>query len=164
MFVLLFILAFLIAGCGESGKELVGMSSTTTTQSGNLEDIVKAYANKNDLQVNLVRAVIEAESAWDSKALSSVGAMGLMQLMPGTAKTLGVQDAFDPEQNIAGGTKYLKMMLDKFDGDVELALAAYNAGPGAVEKYKGIPPYDETINYVDNVMLIYESYEENTAK
>lgn len=103
----------------------------------------------------LIEAVITAESCYNPKALSSVGAQGLMQLMPKTASMLGVKDPFNPEQNMAGGVKYLRMMLDQFGQDKRLALAAYNAGPGAVKKYNNtIPPYKETRNYVSKIMKL----------
>jgi soluble lytic murein transglycosylase-like protein len=103
----------------------------------------------------LVEAVAQVESAYDSTALSKKGAMGLMQLMPETASDLGVRDPWDPEQNVSGGTRYLRQMLDRFDGRIEHALAAYNAGPGAVERFGGIPPYRETLDYVRKVLGVY---------
>jgi len=115
------------------------------------DDLIDHHARANDLNPVLVRAVIETESAFNPRARSHVGAMGLMQLMPGTARDLGVTDPFDPEDNIRGGTKYLRSLLDRFDNNVELALAAYNAGPGAVERYDGVPPYRETRNYVAKI-------------
>ena len=113
--------------------------------------IIDDHARAQGLSPVLVRAVIEAESAFNPRAVSRVGAMGLMQLMPGTAKDLGVADPFDPVDNIRGGTKYLRALLDRFGGDVRLALAAYNAGPGAVERYDNVPPYRETRNYVAKI-------------
>ena len=121
---------------------------------GEFDDLIAEHAKANDLNPVLVRAVIETESAFNPRAISRVGAMGLMQLMPGTARDLGVVDPFDPEDNIRGGTKYLRSLLDRFDGNVEHALAAYNAGPGAVEKYDGVPPYRETRNYVAKINRI----------
>ncbi|MDE2573052.1 MAG: lytic transglycosylase domain-containing protein [bacterium] len=106
----------------------------------------------------LVNAVIANESGFNPAATSKVGAMGLMQLMPGTAASLGVSDAYDPAQNIAGGVRYLRGLLDRFSGDVSLAVAAYNAGPGAVEKYGGVPPYGETQRYVAAVLDSYQRY------
>lgn len=116
-----------------------------------MDAIFEEAAARFDLPSNLIKAVAKAESSFDTNAVSHAGAMGVMQLMPGTAKSLGVTDPFDARQNIMGGAKYLKENLDKF-GDVELALAAYNAGPGAVKKYGGIPPYKETQNYVKKIM------------
>jgi len=117
-----------------------------------VDNIIKKYSKENNIDENLIKAVIKAESGFNTQAKSSVGALGLMQLMPSTAKGLGVTDPFDPEQNIAGGTKYLKGLINRFDGRLDYALAAYNAGSGAVKKYGGIPPYPETQNYVKKVL------------
>ena len=110
-----------------------------------------AYARHYRVPVPLVHAVIAQESAWHSSAVSNKGAVGLMQLMPATARRFGVANAFDPVDNIQGGTRYLKYLLDLYKGDYNLALAAYNAGEGAVEKYGTVPPYPETINYLVQV-------------
>jgi soluble lytic murein transglycosylase-like protein len=116
------------------------------------EPLVREYAARHALRPDLVRAVIQVESGFDPRARSPKGAMGLMQLMPDTARELGVNDPYDPADNIRGGTKYLRQLLDRFDGDEELALAAYNAGPGAVARYgRQIPPYRETREYVKKV-------------
>ena len=123
----------------------------------NIENLIEKYAAKNNLDPDFIKAVVKQESGFNPDAKSKCGAMGLMQLIPQTAKGLGVVDAFDPEQNIKGGVKYLKSMLNRFNNDPKLALAAYNAGPGAVQKYGDIPPYRETQNYVKNIMSSYDA-------
>jgi soluble lytic murein transglycosylase-like protein len=116
------------------------------------QSLIDEHAARHGVSADLVRAVIQAESGFNSRARSPKGAMGLMQLMPDTAAELGVADAYDPAENIRGGVQYLKQLLDTYDGRVELALAAYNAGPGAVKKYGGtVPPYRETRDYVAKV-------------
>ena len=116
------------------------------------QSLIEEQAALNDVSVDLVRAVIQAESAFNPRAVSPKGALGLMQLMPQTAAELGVTDAFDPAENVRGGVRYLKQLLVRYEGRVELALAAYNAGPGAVKKYGGrVPPYRETQNYVARI-------------
>ena len=121
-----------------------------------LGDLIEPAAAKYALDPNLVAAVIWAESSGDPKAVSTKGAQGLMQLMPKTARDMGVSDVLDPSQNVDGGSRYLREMLDRHDGDLSRALAAYNAGPEAVRKYGGIPPFRETQNYVGKVMRAYE--------
>lgn len=122
-----------------------------------LVPVIKEAAQTHRVDPRLVAAVMRRESAWNDRAISRVGACGLMQLMPATAKFLGVRDVFDVRENIFGGTRYLRTLLDTFNGDVDLALAAYNAGPGAVSKYRGIPPYRETKAYVAAVRKTYEA-------
>ena len=117
---------------------------------------IKKYSRMYGVDENLVRAIIRQESCFKPKAKSRVGAMGLMQLMPDTAKYLGIKNAWKPDQNIKGGVKYISRQLTRFNGDKRLALAAYNAGPGAVLKYNGIPPYRETQNYVGSIMEEYQ--------
>jgi len=115
-------------------------------------DLITQHASENALSPDLVRAVIQAESAFNPRARSPKGAMGLMQLMPETAARYGVGNVYDPAQNIGAGTSYLKSLLTRYNGDESLALAAYNAGPGAVEKYGNtVPPYRETRNYVARI-------------
>ena len=136
-------------------------SSNLASKSGSNADIdalIEEYSAKNGLDSAFVTAVIKQESGFQPDVTSHCGAMGLMQLMPSTASSMGVKNAYDPEQNIAGGTKYLKGLLDRFGGNKSLALAAYNAGPNAVAKYNGIPPYKETQNYVKNIMSMYQQY------
>lgn len=117
-----------------------------------LDEIFDRAGARYGVPVPLLKAIGKAESGFNPGAVSRSGAQGVMQLMPATARSLGVTDAFDPEQNIMGGAKYIAQMLDQFGGDTELALAAYNAGPGSVRKYGGIPPFRETQNYVKNVL------------
>jgi len=124
-------------------------SSSTST-----EEMIKNAAQKFGVEFELAKAVATAESNMNQDVISKAGAVGVMQLMPSTAKSLGV-DPYDEEQNIEGGVKYLRQMLDKFNGNVSHAVAAYNAGPGAVKKYGGVPPYTETQNYVGRVLDFY---------
>ena len=130
----------------------------TSVSRGEIDNLISKYADKNGLDEDFVKAVINQESGFNPNATSHCGAMGLMQLMPSTAQGLGVKDAYNPEQNIEGGTKYLKGLMDRFNNDKSLALAAYNAGPNAVKKYGGIPPYAETQNYVKKVLSKYDTY------
>lgn len=134
----------------ESGK----ITRTSATKE-KIKGLVSRVSRKHGVDEKLVNALITQESGFNPNAKSKVGAMGLMQLMPATAKGLGVTDPMDPEQNVEGGVKYLKSMLNKYNGNIILALAAYNAGPGAVDKYDGVPPYKETQNYVKSILSMY---------
>ncbi len=126
------------------------------------DDVIADAASRWRVDFALVKAVVHAESAFDKDAVSVAGARGLMQLMPATASMLNVEDIHDPRDNINGGARYLRMMLDKFKGNVRNALAAYNAGPANVQKYGGIPPFAETKNYVSRVVDLSEQYRELT--
>ncbi len=120
--------------------------------------IIIKNSKQYDVDPLLVKAIIMAESGFNPNAISRVGAQGLMQLMPRTARYLGVEDSFNPEHNIQGGVKYIKRLIDRFNGNITLALAAYNAGSQNLIKYKGIPPYPETKNYVKKVSNLHASY------
>jgi soluble lytic murein transglycosylase-like protein len=129
---------------------------------GRFDALIRAAAAREGVDPALVRAVAQAESSLDPRAISPAGARGLMQLMDGTARDLGVSDSLDPVQNVAGGTKYLRALLDRFGGDVTRTLAAYNAGPGAVDRYGGPPPFQETQAYVRKVLGLREQYRQAT--
>jgi len=120
-----------------------------------LSAVIDRLARRQRLDPGLVRAVIRVESGFDARAVSSRGAQGLMQLMPATSRQLGVHNAFDAAENVRGGTEYLRRMIDHFDGNLELGLASYNAGPGAVDRYGGVPPFEETERYVRRVLQAY---------
>ena len=145
-------------GGGQTTYEVYGASAVRATtpfksngKSAPYEASIVEHSRRQKVAADLVRAVIQVESAFNPVAVSSKGAMGLMQLMPATAVELGVANPFDPDQNIRGGVRYLRQLLDRFSGNVELALAAYNAGMGNVEKYGDVPPFKETKNYVKKV-------------
>ncbi len=127
----------------------------------NYDDVISEAAKRHGLSSSLIKALIHAESYFNPRAVSKKGAMGLMQIMPENLPGLNIDDPFDPWENIMGGATYLKSMLERFRGDLTLALAAYNAGPTAVERYNDIPPYPETRNYVQKVMKLFRLYKKS---
>jgi len=147
-------------GSSRSAGDIPGYDPSRETPGripqASLEGMILRKSREYGVDGDHIRAVIQMESGGKAHVVSSAGAMGLMQLMPSTAKMLGVEDAFDPEQNMDGGVRYLKMMLDRFNGDEKLALAAYHSGPGRVEQYGGIPPFPIVNRYVKTVTSIVE--------
>lgn len=130
----------------------------TTLSERELEPVIRRHSSQHQLHPALIRAIIKAESDFDPRAVSRSGAIGLMQLMPQTAVRLDVRDMYDPDDNVGGGTKYLRQLLDRFHGNLPLALAAYNAGENAVDRYQTLPPYDETRQYVRKVLRYYRTF------
>jgi len=126
------------------------------------DPLIKKAAQKFNVDFSLIKAVIEVESAYNPRAVSPKGAQGLMQIMPSNFKALKLSDPFEPSQNIMAGTRYLNKMIHQYKGNIKHALAAYNAGPGNVDKYKGIPPFQETRNYVQRVMALHRIYRTNS--
>lgn len=125
---------------------------------GSYEDLIHQAAEQNDIAAALIRAIIRAESNFNPRAVSKKGASGLMQIMPVNFASLNIRDPFDPKQNIMGGVRYFKQMMNRFGGKLHLALAAYNAGPEKVEQYQRVPPIRETENYVQKVLRFYNHY------
>lgn len=130
----------------------------SVSSSGDYDEVIRSASDRHSIDADLVRAVIKAESDFNSNARSRKGAMGLMQLMPDTARLHNVLNAFDPVDNIEGGVRHLRMLLERYQGDLRLSLAAYNAGSGAVERHGGIPPFVETREYVRRVLHFYEAF------
>jgi soluble lytic murein transglycosylase-like protein len=144
---------------GAGSAATASASSVTPLQGdGAYDDLINAAAQRNGVDPALLKGLIRQESGFNPNAGSGAGAQGLTQLMPGTAAALGVSDVHDPAQSIEGGAKYLAQQLKAFGGDESLALAAYNAGPGAVQRYNGVPPYSETQNYVQKVLGYANAY------
>lgn len=138
-------------------RKETGNSSAASTGSAQVAEVIRRYASHFSLEEALIRAVIKAESDYNPRALSHKGAIGMMQLIPETARLMQVADPYSIEENIRGGSRYLRLMLDEF-GSIDLALAAYNAGPGAVRRHGGIPPYQETRTYVERVKKFLNQY------
>jgi len=131
------------------------MAGTAVSSRAGVRELVRQASVEQGLDPELMDALVRVESGYNPKAVSHKGAMGLMQLMPATARRLGVNDPFDPEQNVRGGMHEFARLVDRYSGNLKLALAAYNAGEGAVSKYRGVPPYNETRNYVSRILSIY---------
>ncbi len=151
----LFMLLGLLYGCSGAGYLPYAPHALDPAS---LQSLVTEASTRNGVSPALVNAVVMAESAGNPSAISVAGAQGLMQLMPGTSASCGVSNPFDPQQNVDCGTRYLRGLLERYNENVELAVAAYNAGPGAVDQYHGVPPYAETRAYVSRVLTAYRNY------
>ena len=150
-----------LAGDSADVERFTGLVRGAPDRRG-IDALVSANAAAYSVDPGLVRSIVEAESGFDPRAISPAGARGLMQLMPETARSLGVVDAYDPGENLRGGTRYLRGLLDRF-GDVRLAVAAYNAGPAAIERFGGVPPFSETQAYVRRVLTRYRQLSKDGA-
>lgn len=151
----LFLVLGLLYGCSDASVLPYAPTSLAPTQ---IQSLVSDASTRNDVAPGLVNAILMAESAGNPAAVSNAGAQGLMQIMPETAASCGVSNAFDPAQNVDCGTRYLHSLLTRYNNNIELAVAAYNAGPGAVDAYRGVPPYAETRAYVTRVLSAYRNY------
>jgi hypothetical protein len=150
-----------LIGSNKESKELLEAlykKLYSKEKSKDISETIKSAAEATGLDASLIKAVIAQESEFNKNATSSKGAMGLMQLMPKTAEILGVDDPYDVEENVLGGARYLKMLMNKYNNDLNLSLAAYNAGPNAVDKYGSVPPYEETQDYVSKVLKYYNEF------
>ena len=148
----------------ESSGSRSNSASSVRSRTGDrspFHGLITQAAEEHGVAESLLKAIIKAESNFDPYAISKKGAMGLMQIMPSNFKALQIRDPFDPEQNIKGGARYFGQLMKRFEGNLRLALAAYNAGPDAVQQYKRIPPYKETMNYVKRVMKYYNDYKKS---
>jgi soluble lytic murein transglycosylase-like protein len=145
----------LLYGCSDAGYLPYSPHALSPAQ---IQSLVADASSRNGVAPALVNAVVMAESAGNPSAISVAGAQGLMQLMPGTSASCGISNPFDPQQNVDCGSRYLRELLDRYNNNVELAVAAYNAGPGAVDQYHGVPPYAETRAYVSRVLSAYRDY------
>lgn len=151
----LFMLLGLLYGCSGAGYLPYAPHALDPAS---LQSLVTEASSRNGVSPALVNAVVMAESAGNPSAISVAGAQGLMQLMPGTSASCGMSNPFDPQQNVDCGARYLRGLLERYNDNVELAVAAYNAGPGAVDQYHGVPPYAETRAYVSRVLTAYRNY------
>ncbi len=148
---------------GPAKRQSQGMRALGPQQPSTFDQLIAETASRHGVDPTLVKAMVKVESNFDPSVVSHAGAKGLMQLMDGTAEMLGVTDSFDPVQNVEGGVKFMKFLLARYDNNETLALAAYNAGPGAVDKHKGIPPFEETQKYVTRVLQARETFCDHLA-